>query len=184
MPSAAPAYLWGSLFFCQQLTLQQWWPGPAPLGSQLVDGDSGKAAVAETVPRARARDPYLKPRVASASPLPCPRCARPAPAAPGRRSASAARAPRRRGGASGRTASPGAPALRSARVWNWPGTRLGIARPRLPRFFISHAERAARSSFLFYSHDFPAAESLYSHAQLKLLVSPSPRSLLTLLYRT
>lgn len=143
-----------------------------------MDGDSGKAAVAKAVPRARARDPYLKPRVASASPLPCPAlaCARPAPAAPGRLSASAALGTAATGRGLGPHRLPGGSGSALSAGLEVAGDP-AADRPPLPCSVLSHAEPAVRSSFSSYSHDFPAEESLCSHAQLKLLVSPSPRSL-------
>lgn len=137
-PGAAPAYLRGSPPLLPGTNTAAAVRGRAPLGSQPGDGDSGKATVAEAVPRARARDPYLKPRAASASPLPCPRSrppGRPPPlwAAAGRQQPGH---PRRRGGASGRTASAGGSgSARSARL-ELAGSLLPTRRPRLPRFLL------------------------------------------------
>lgn len=140
-PGAAPAYLRGSPPLLPGTNTAAAVRGRAPLGSQPGDGDSGKATVAEAVPRARARDPYLKPRAASASPLPCPRSrppGRPPPlwAAAGRQQPGH---PRRRGGASGRTASAGGSgSARSARL-ELAGSLLPTRRPRLPRFLLPRA---------------------------------------------
>jgi hypothetical protein len=101
---------------------------PAPLDSKPSHGRPGKAAKA--VPRARARDPYLKPRVASAGPLPCPRSRPPArppplPAATRRQPGH----PRRRGGASAAPPPPGAQAVCSASRGLAPTTWLPTRRP-------------------------------------------------------
>lgn len=147
--------------FCQKLALQRRCPARTPLGSEPGEGGSGTAAVAQAVPRARARDPYLKPPLASAGPLPCPR-SRP-PARPPPLPAAARRQPpgqrRRRGGASGRTASAGGsgsalPArLELARdpAPDWPPAPSGVPS-------LSGSEPVARSSLLSYSQEFPAGE--------------------------
>lgn len=120
LPSAAPAYSWGSPRFLPVTTTAAAAPGPDAPRASPGGGWIGRAVVAEAVPRARARDPYLKPRLASAGPGPALARARPpGPHRPGRRSASPAGASRRRGGASGRTfGPPGARALGAASGWN------------------------------------------------------------------
>ena len=86
--------------------------------------------MAEVVPRARARDPYLKPRLASAGPLPCPRSRPPGPhrsgpplgvSSPGFGGGGGGDGGGGGGGGEGPRAAPplpGAPALRAAPGWS------------------------------------------------------------------
>lgn len=52
LPSAASAYLWGSPMFLPVTNTAAAVTGPGTPGSELGDGEPGKAAAAEAVPRA------------------------------------------------------------------------------------------------------------------------------------
>lgn len=115
-------------------------PGPGsprePARGRRI-GEGGRAGGCAT--RARQRSifkapsgfgqPPALPSLAPARPPPFRAAARRQPPGP----------PRRRGGASAAPPPPGAPALRAAPAWSWPGTQLPTRCPRFPGLLLSHA---------------------------------------------